>query len=260
MKKHIIKQLTAQALLAAGLVLAGGGFTPPAAAHDDSPLPPGVKIDKKDILAVYKYITEITNERGEFKDSRSLLKQQGIEVISIETGYDGLIYSLKNGEDKHLIEQPNKKHYFQRGRILIVKIKKSDWEAAQKHNFQLCSDLDLQGGHCYPSSYASLFPETRDKAYVAVFKSSGQEQCASSDSPSSLDETAQELTEKNIFIYKQYKGTSGEIYTLQCGHETNHINVYVIEKSKLGIASLLGFQECTWLKTKGQDCHPLRQD
>ncbi len=222
--------------------------------------------DPADMLTIYQYNSELTNPEGYILDIQSLLEQNGVHVLSINTGYDGLVYPFKNDskpadpkpENQKIQQAFSKKPYFHQGHIVIITVLKADWnqDKINKKDFHLCSELEDRGGHCYIGSYADLFPKTRDKYYVSVYKSADNKQCAS-ETEEHLNEMEKELIENKIFVYKKYKGTSGELYTLQCGYNTNTINIYVIESYKLGAALSLGFRECAYLKTKGQDCYPL---
>ncbi len=212
---------------------------------------------KNHTITIYKYIATAK----EIATVQFQLKEQGIEVFSIETGYDGLVYPLSDSStDTANITDDTKKNAHSKmiihGKILIIRVKKSEWGHLQNKGFHLCSTLHKKGGHCYRSSYANLFPETHHKKYVSIYKTTGHDQCTEEkDIEWNLEQMADTLTQRGVFIYKYYKGTSGEILALQCGYDTNHINVYVIESSKLGIALSLGFHECAWLKTQGQNCY-----
>ena len=220
--------------------------TQPASAADNS----------DEVIATYKYIST-KNTTQETQDLQSSLKAKGIEIISIESGYDGLMYLLQSEERSPSSQDLHHGHTHQ-GYIFILQIKKSDWQklTAADSSFDLCSNLQEKGGDCHVFHYSNLIPQLQNKSYIFIYKHSNQKQCHP-DSGKKLPEMEQELTAKNIVVYQRYRGTSGELTSVQCGHSTNFINIYVIEKSKLGIALSMGFTECAWLKAHNLGCYRL---
>ena len=212
--------------------------------------------DSDEFISTYKYIST-TDTIQEKQDLQSLLKTKGIEIFSIESGYDGLLYPLKSEEPSSLTQHFHHGHAHQ-GYISILQIKKSDWQKLTEmdSDFHLCLDLQEKGGDCHVFHYSNLFPQLKDKPYVFIYKYSNQIQCQSN-SGYKIHEMEKDLTTKNIVVYQKYEGTSGELVPVQCGDKTNHINVYVIEKSKLGTALSIGFRECAWLETNNLGCYRL---
>lgn len=212
--------------------------------------------DSDKIITAYRYILT-DNMAQEIQDIQSLLKTKEIGIISIESGYDGLMYLLQPEEPSSSNEDSHHGHIHQ-GHIFILQIKKSDWQklTAADSSFDLCSNLQEKGGDCHVFHYSNLIPKLQNKSYVSIYKHSNQIQCHL-ESGQTLQEMEQELIAKNIVVYRRYRGVSGEFTPVQCGNPTNFINIYVIEKSKLGIALSIGFAECALLKVHNFDCYRL---
>ena len=204
-------------------------------------------------ISVYKYITPTSSIQDEKQAMQAMLKQNNIQVLSIYFGYDGLIYDLPKDFN---MDTSSNLHLIHQGGILIITIKESDWSKLSdvNLNFSLCSDLQKQGGACNIFYYSHLYPQFTHKSYVSVYKYSNQIQCQPQ-SGNNIHEVEQTLIKKNIVVYQSFEGFSGEPFLLQCGNKTNQILIYLIEKSKLGIAISLGFNECAWLKNNNYDCY-----
>ena len=208
---------------------------------------------------MYKYSVDKENcDAGvsEPWDAHQELSSVGVEVVSIHKGMDNLPYTVEHwdcSEDPHHIN------------IVTIHNTEQNIATAQSLGFQLCTELEEQGGKCHAVSFSALtepadiiaeYEKREDSHVVSVYKNSGSKQCEPN-SGMDVDSMEIELTDAQIVVYQRYKAVDGRIYPLVCGGSQGDINVYVVEKSALGKVHQLGFRECAYLRVIGGACQPL---
>ena len=200
-------------------------------------------------IQVYQYDSDRTDCDApimELWDIQETFNQEGITILSGRKGFDGLVYSIKDWGCKNYPPTIN-----------IISIPAGDYQKAKTLGFRLCKELEEEGGHCYPVSYSEIiYPESKNKFFVNIYKYSDQIQCAP-DSGEALDNMEKELGDSKVMVYQRYKAVDGLQYPISCGEKTGEINVYVIEKASLENSVLKGYRECAWLEIQGGGCYPV---
>ena len=205
-------------------------------------------LSEQSIIKMYQYSID---KRGCYQpamepwQATEELSKEGIEVIHSERGVDGLIRPIQNLGCINELPAIN-----------IVTVSVTDYEAMKKKGFELCEELKRQGGYCYSLSYSEMQEGNRDKYFVHVYKLSNKIQCEES-SGIDVRTMEQDLVTAKIVVYQRYEAVDGLSYPVGCGKAMGSINVYVIEKSRLGDSLSKGFRECAWLKQQGGSCYPV---
>ena len=210
-------------------------------------------ISSKSVVQVYKYDSDredCSKPAIEPWDMQVVLEEHNVTVLSSGKGYDGLMNSV---EDWGCRVYPP--------RINIFSIPEGDTHSlsvAKELGFDLCEDLKVRGGSCYPVSYSELVSGNENKFVVPIYKYSNGKQCQPG-SEIDIDFMEQELAGAKVVVYQRYRAVDGVFYPFKCGHETGSLNVFVVEKSSLTDVVSMGYRECAWLEMRGGGCYRLSE-